>query len=316
MEAGNPPSHPVDRLLSTSRANPLADIVESRSQAWLDRHRLVDGHPSGRRVRDSQMGKAVSRLYPDAGIDLLQLASDFITWLTAFDDLHVEAPEAGTAALAPRIAAFLRVLHSETTSAPGCPFESALAELSARMGDVLDAVAAARVVAALHDTFLGMLWETTVRHRRISLTEYETMRPYTIFGHVAISFIAPCAGLDLPPAAYESAPIRQLNSGFALWFGFANDLRTFRHEQQLGISTVSLPTVIAQERGCSLDDALAEASRRCARELDAVRRLVTELSASSAAHLPPYAAALATAYSGTEQVYRTFTQRYGSEDGS
>ncbi|MFH8618845.1 terpene synthase [Streptomyces sp. NPDC017979] len=290
--------------LFPSRISPLAGEVESGTRGWLDGWRLVEEGP-GERLKASKVGRLVALAYPDAQADLLRWSADLFAWLTAFDDVHVEAPRVTTAELAPHIASFVGVL--ETGTAPGTApthFPAALAELLARARELLTPLQDERVRARLDKVFVAMLWETTTRERTVSTAEYETMRPHTFFSAVGATLVEPCAGLDLSPAARADPEVRRLTQALATLWGRTNDLYSFAYEQRaLGSVPRTLPWLIARERGLPLDAAFAEAGRWCAEEAVLAHRLIGQLSSSPREGVSEYARAIAHAIGGTRRLY-------------
>ncbi len=291
--------------LFPSRISPLAGEVESGTRVWLDGWRLVEEAGPGERLKASKVGRLVALAYPDAPADLLRWAADLFAWLTAFDDVHVEAPGVTTAELGPHMASFVGVL--ETGTAPGAaptPFPAALAELLDRARELLTPLQEERVRARLGKVFVAMLWEITTRERTVSTAEYETMRPHTFFSAVGAALVEPCAGLDLSHGVRADPGVRRLTQALATLWERTNDLYSFAYEQRaLGSVPRTLPWLIAQERGLPLDAAFAEAGRWCEEEAVLAHRLIGELSASAREGVPEYAGAVAHAIGGTRRLY-------------
>ena len=238
--------------------------------------------------------------------ELLDLAADLCIWLSAFDDLHVEAPQATAATLAPHIASFTHVLDTRTTpSASPSPLTSALADLTRRMHDLMTPAQAARTTGRLHQALAATYWETTAHGRIVGLAEYEAMRPHTFFGHTLATLIEPCAGLDLPAQVHHCEPVRHLIHGTARLWGWINDVYSFPMERdRLGTPPQTLPLILTREHGLSLPEAFTEVCRLCDREASTAHRLVTELTSSPVPQLPDYARAISHAIGGTQTVYQ------------
>ncbi|WP_406263716.1 terpene synthase [Streptomyces sp. NBC_00191] len=293
--------------LFPARSNPLGPATDDHTAAWLDDHRLVDDAHESTRLKATRVGSGAGSLFPDAGQDLLDLAADLCIWLSAFDDLHVEAPQATATTLAPHIASFTHVLDTRTTPPDSpSPLTSALADLTRRMHDLMTPAQAARITARLHQAFAATYWETTTHGRIVGLAEYEAMRPHTFFGYVLATLIDPCAGLNLPDQVHHSEPVRQLIHGTARLWGWINDVYSFPMEQhRLGTPPQTLPLILAQEHGLSLPEAFAAACRLCDTEAATAHRLVTDLTASTIPQLSQYASAVSHAIGGTQTVYQS-----------
>ncbi|MFH8573882.1 terpene synthase [Streptomyces sp. NPDC017993] len=292
--------------LFPARSNPLGPGTDDHAAAWLDDHRLVDDAHESTRLKAARVGRGAGFLFPDAGQELLDLAAVLCIWLSAFDDLHVEAPQATAATLAPHIASFTHVLDTRTTpSASPSPLTSALADLTRRMHDLMTPAQAARTTARFHQALAATYWETTTHGRIVGLAEYEAMRPHTFFGHILATLIEPCAGLDLPDQVHHCEPVRHLIHGTARLWGWINDVYSFPMERQrLGTPPQTLPLILTREHGLSLPEAFAEVCRLCDTEASTAHRLVTELTASPVPQLPDYARAISHAIGGTQTVYQ------------
>ncbi|WP_328863190.1 terpene synthase family protein [Streptomyces sp. NBC_00306] len=293
--------------LFPARSNPLGPGSDDHAAAWLDDHRLVDDARESTRLKATRVGSGAGFLFPDAGQDLLDLAADLCIWLSAFDDLHVEAPQATATTLAPHIASFTHVLDTRTKP-PASPsaLSSALADLTRRMHDLMTPAQAARVTARLHQAFAATYWQSTTYGRIVGLTEYAAMRPHTFFGHVLAALIEPCTGLDLPDQVLDREPVRQLIDSTARLWGWVNDVYSFPMERHgLGAPPQTLPLILAHQHGLSLPEAFAAACRLCDTEAATAHRLVTELTASPIPQLSHYAWAISHAIGGTRVVYQT-----------
>ncbi|MEV5518016.1 terpene synthase [Streptomyces flaveolus] len=268
--------------LFPSRSNALGPKADYHASAWLDDYRLTDDEHEISRLKAFRVGSGMGCFFPDAQQDLLDLAADLCLWLCAFDDLHVEAPQATVTTLAPHLASFTYVLDTRTTPpAPPSLFTPALADLTRRIHELTTPAQAARCATRLHQAFLGMLWDTTTRGRTVRLAEYKAMRSHSVFSHAVAALIEPCAGLDLPAEAHDTEQVRQLIHSTALLSGWVNDVYSFpkeRHES--GFPPQTLPLILAREHGLALPEAFAAACHLCDQEAFTAYRLITELTAS------------------------------------
>ncbi|WP_051773875.1 terpene synthase family protein [Streptomyces sp. NRRL S-237] len=291
--------------LFPARTSPPPDTGTRHAQDWLDRYRLGDQDPAARaRLLGSRMGQCVARVYPQADVEIRELATDLFLWLIAYDDIHVEAPDATPATLLPQIATFLDVLETGE-SAAGTGFTAALADLTHRTRTVLPPGPAARLTASLHVSFLSMLWDTTRRRTPVSLAEYLTMRPHSVLGRVSVTLVEPAAGLDLAATVHDHPDIRRLARALANLTAWTNDLYSFAYERRHEVTTpLTLPALLAAHHHCSLPDALDLAARMCNDEASLARHLVSRLTA---AELPLrlYATAFEQAIAGISGCYGT-----------
>ncbi|WP_051779387.1 terpene synthase family protein [Streptomyces sp. NRRL S-241] len=300
--------------LFPARTNPPPDTGAQHAQDWIDQYRLCDQDPAARaRLLGSRMGQCVARVYPQAGPEIRELATDLFLWLIAYDDIHVEAPDATPTTLLSQIATFLGVLETGertagtagTASTTGTGFTAALADLAHRTRTVLPPGPAARLTAALHASFLSMLWDTTRRKTPVSLAEYLTMRPHSVLGRVSVTLVEPAAGLDLAATVHDHPDIRRLARALANLTAWTNDLYSFTYEHQHEVTTpLTLPALLAAHHHCSLPDALDLASRMCNDEAGLARHLVGRLTAAERP-LRLYATAFEQALAGISGCYGT-----------
>ncbi|MFJ4283965.1 terpene synthase family protein [Streptomyces massasporeus] len=306
LDPGSTGPTPTFWPLFPVRSNPLGPAADKHAAAWLDDHHLADDARESTRLKATRVGSGVGCLFPDAGQDLLDLAADLCLWLSVYDDVHVEACQSTAFTLAPHIASFTHVLDTRTTPpASTSPLTSALADLTARMHDLMTSAQAARITARLHQAFAATYWETTTHERTVALAEYEAMRPHTFFGHVLATLIEPGAGLDLPDRVHHCEPVRQLIHATARLWGWINDVYSFPAEQhRLGTPPQTLPLILAQQHGLSLPEAFAAACRMCDTEAATAHRLVTDLTTSPSPQLARYGSAISHAIGGTQTVYQ------------
>ncbi|MFJ9197110.1 hypothetical protein [Streptomyces flaveolus] len=110
--------------LFPSRSNALGPKADYHASAWLDDYRLTDDEHEISRLKAFRVSSGMGCFFPDAQQDLLDLAADLCLWLCAFDDLHVEAPQATVTTLAPHLASFTYVLDTRTTPPAPPPLPS------------------------------------------------------------------------------------------------------------------------------------------------------------------------------------------------
>ncbi|QVI20360.1 hypothetical protein KHQ06_29895 [Nocardia tengchongensis] len=135
--------------------------IESDSMAWLDGHAVL---PEDRRTefRSGAPAALGSHTYPRGTRAGTQLASDFITWLFAFDDLYCDANRIGgdPVEFSAVIGELIEVLEDPgRANSPELPVARALRDLDGRVAAMGSPVQRRRWADDTEKYLLAKLWE-------------------------------------------------------------------------------------------------------------------------------------------------------------
>lgn len=219
-----------------SRISPHAIAVQSGTLAWLDQMgftlegSLLDGL--------EEVGGLVARTYPDANLEMLQLASDWTTLVFLLDDLVERIRYSQDVILRNLIimGAF-EGLRSESRD----PILIALWDINRRL---IEAVARAGLPPEWRLTFnsrfqewLGAhVWEAENRGaRKIPRVEaYVHMRQFTVGMYFEFTLAELIGGYCLPEAARTSPAFQQLERMAVNLIAWSNDILTLNKELTTG----------------------------------------------------------------------------------
>lgn len=243
--------------------NPQVEVVQAQTLAWVLRFRLVQRAAAYRRFCASRYGWLAARAYPLAGLEELQIVSDWNTWLFLLDD---QCDEGGIgkqpARLRALFAGLLAVLQEAPYPAQDGPLASSLSDLWQRMSARATLAWKARFRRDAQEYFDACLWEATNRARRVTPTvkDYIAMRPLTGGLITDVDLIDLTEHIDLPAAVRESALVQRLTQMANNVVCWSNDLISLSKEMRRS-DVHNLVLAIQQERGCALQAAVDAAAR-------------------------------------------------------
>jgi hypothetical protein len=265
-----------------ARLNPHAAGSAARSARWAAELGLIVTSDAARRLDRANAGDLAGRACPDADPDRLDLLTDLVTWLFAFDDAcDDDGLGADPGRLSPVVSRLLDVLDllgeppPPAVLAAAGPTGAGLHDLCRRLrrSDCPDLLM--RFTARFRDYLLALLWEAANRehHRVPAIDEYIQMRRHT--GAVHPSFTLTDHARDARPGAAALADPRlsALDRRAADLVCWCNDVFSYGKERLLEQDGHNLTMVIARETGQDEQTALADAAGRFNHGLDAYVRL-------------------------------------------
>ncbi|MEU1208935.1 hypothetical protein [Nocardia sp. NPDC005825] len=142
-----------------SSVHPMLTRIEADSLAWLDAHHVMPPHRRAE-FRSGAPAALGSYTYPRGTREGTQLATDFITWLFAFDDLYCDANRIGSdpVEFSAIIGDLVHVLESPADN-PALPVARALRDLNGRVAAMGSPVQRRRWADDTEKYLLTKLWE-------------------------------------------------------------------------------------------------------------------------------------------------------------
>jgi len=217
--------------------NAHAEVVEQSSLEWLTRLGLVTSSQLRVKVSKAHLTTLVAGFYPSSGLDELALASDYVVWAFALDDIgdETEVGERPTR-LMELFEAFERVLEGGSLSASAGSLERGLHEVVQRASDLMNAGQMKEFVQGNQAYFGGMLWEANNRaHSQVPYeAAYLTFRPAAGAVPSFFALIEPLEHIALAPhvRAHEAVhALSQLAGGIICWI---NDVLSYEKERAHG----------------------------------------------------------------------------------
>lgn len=243
-----------------ARLNPAVADADAQSKAWATRMGLLASPTTARRIEAARIAEFIARIYPDATLDALVLATEMNVWLFAHDDA-CDHEALG------RSPAALRALHGELVAivAGAAPANSsselgrALADLVPRIRAITSAACERRFVDAVTEYLEACAAEACNRalDRVPGMSEYVRMRRHTGTARIAFALLGPCEDIALSDAVWEHPAVQALVDACNDALCWANDLLSWDRERAAG-EVHNLVAVLARHR-CRGDLVLAKA---------------------------------------------------------
>jgi hypothetical protein len=219
------------------RINPHLAAAEASSLTWLMKLGLTPTLKHRAKVSKAHLSTLVAGFYPTAQLAELELASDYVCWAFALDDIGDET-EVGErpARLLDLFEGFELVLQGRTLGAAASALDRGLADVVERVSKFTSAEQLADFVEGNRAYFGGMLWEANNRaHGQVpDETAYLTFRPAAGAVPSFFSLIEPLERIALSPhvrAHREVQNLARLTGSIICWI---NDVLSYEKERAHG----------------------------------------------------------------------------------
>lgn len=264
------------------RINKHVDAAEQSTVDWLVARGLLTAPEDMERFRRSRMAEVVARQFPDTEIWRLELLSKWYVALFTFDDQVCDEALMGKdpGALVRILPAFLRSLEEPLSATPpDNRFGRSLAEIWQELARCTTPGQYMRFADAVRAYFLGIVWEAAHRQADTvpSVPDYIMLRSFSCATLTITALLDWIGGYVVPGDDLAHPDVRKLQMLTAHVNAWCNDICSLGRETAAQTRALhSLPIVIAHEKGCSLDQGLAES----AEAHNAALRTYVELEAS------------------------------------
>ena len=246
--------------------HPDADLLESRGADWLTRYGL-----GGPRLWANDCAGFYGRIMPEAATERLQMAVDWCFLMFAFDDINCDevAPSAAGRQFVDIATRVVRALEVPDVNlgAGADLFLAPVRDLALRAHKFGTPTQVRRLVEGHRAWYLGVLWELRCKLADVtpSLGDYAHLRQHTAGGLATTSWIEIVDGAEIPAAELDSPAVRALSELAFTIAAFDDDLFSYgketwfaRRETIPPNCQLNLIDIVALERGCGVEDALAE----------------------------------------------------------
>jgi hypothetical protein len=282
---------PVLRSPFPSRRNRHDEAAERRALRWAVRIGLATPGEAALLQRQ-RFGLLAGRCHPDAGLPGLVDICRWYVWFAVLDDRYCDRPPAGTDTewLAQRLGEVGRAL--DEPDAPGEePVARAAADLARRIRTRATDEQHRRLVLSFQATFFGLLWESAARRLNAHppVPNFTWMRRYTGSLPAFVTLTEVYGGRPPTPQEVARREVRTLVARAGNLIMWQNDIRSYRAEVAAGRPVLSLPTVLAHERGLPPGRAVALAARMWRAEVEEYRRAREAVLALASPALRRYA---------------------------
>jgi hypothetical protein len=242
--------------------NEHAAAAESASLDWLAKLNLMDARPLAR-AKKAHLTTLVAGFYPFANLPELSIASDYVSWAFALDDIGDES-EVGErpAHLMELFERFEEVLSGSTPSARAIPLEAGLHHILQRLSDFTTSDQMTDFVEGNRAYFGAMLWEANNRAAGVVPDEsaYNMFRPAAGAVPSFFALIEPLEHIDLGSTMQNYPDLRALSRLAGSIICWTNDVLSYEKERIQG-DVHNLLVVYEHHRHLPPGAAAAEAIR-------------------------------------------------------
>lgn len=214
--------------------HPMRESIEAASMRWLDGHGVM---PADRvaAFRSGSPAELGSFTYPRGTREGTQLASDFITWLFAFDDLYCDANRIGSdpVEFSALIGDMIHVLEAPGSAASQeLPVARALRDLDRRVEAMGSPVQRRRWADDTEKYLLAKLWEAGRRCAKTlpPLTSYVHMRRLGGANIACLMLTDISLGCEVPAEVMCGPHMTELVKAAADLADLDNDLLSYARE--------------------------------------------------------------------------------------
>ncbi|MFE5683085.1 7-epi-alpha-eudesmol synthase [Streptomyces sp. NPDC056512] len=242
------------------------DYARERHLRWVWDMGLVRSQAGFEEYQSWDLPQAAARTYPYASADDMVVLMNWFSLAFLFDDQF----DAGRPDRADRIAEVARELivtplrPAGTTPRVVCPITVAWTEVWSTLSDGMSLTWRTRFAASWGRFLAAHTEEVDLAAHglagTLSLEEYAEFRRRTVGIHHSIDAGERSRGFEVPPQVQAHPLMVRMRDLAADTIGFMNDIHSFEREKRRGDGH-NLIAVLHRERGCSWEEAAAEAYR-------------------------------------------------------
>lgn len=295
--------------------HPKSAVFDQRSVDYLKRFGLGDEEQQARLA--AGMGESAGLMLPHGNEEAVQLFSDLLAWVTAFDDVCDEGALRGRPGdLAETTARLLRVLEAPYLPTHGDPFAEALREARLRLDSLATPVQIGRWIEAMRGYFFVEVYKACNLVRGVSptLDDYAYIRLYSA-GVLAFTVLTHIVdNIPLSQETWEDRRVRALTemaTSVPLW---DSDIFSYAKESHRSHDGHNLIDAVRTTFGHSPQEALRKAVALRDRVMCRFLRLRDEVAAEGDPLTNQYLQSLGHYVRGALD-WCLSSERYGYLDG-
>lgn len=292
------------------RLHPEWKAIEQGTLDWALSFDLVSSPADERRIRDALFGKALARMYPSGPVErVLSISLLSILWFV-FDDRVVEPSSSQGAYELLERALIMDEIARDPASEPDSadPYHRAYRDVWKRFRRLATPGQAVRMQRAMLGTLLSCATEKVAVDQRIPLPGpvYRRVRHGTSLLSTFVTFMEVVGQFEVPLHVHADPEVQELiRTGISV-FTTMNDIYSCPIDARRG-HAMNLPSVLARERRCSLQEGIDLAVAELRADTDRFLRLADRLTGRE--NLPPLIEAIKDANAGINVWYHE-TRRY------
>lgn len=264
---------------------PVNEHLESareRHHRWVQQMRLVKSQAAFEEYQSWDLPQAAARTYPYASPEDMFVLMNWFSLAFLFDD-QFDAQKPGRA---DRVADVARELIATPLRPAGirprviCPITAAWAQVWEQLAEGMTLTWRTRFAASWGRFLVAHTEEVDLASEgaTLGLQEYMAFRRRTVGIHHSIDAGERSRRFEVPAQVQAHPVMTGMRDAAADAIGFMNDVHSFERERRRGDGH-NLVVVLRQERGCSWDEAVAEACRITESELDRYLELEARIPA-------------------------------------
>ncbi|CAE6390814.1 unnamed protein product [Rhizoctonia solani] len=222
------------RRFFSLRCNPFHQEGETASHAWFDSYGIMSG-PQREKFFSCNFCLLVSLLYPDADLEHLRPAMDFMLWLFAFDDM-ADLGDFRLEGLKRAVDITMNVLQKPDDVQPELKIAATLHSFFDRMRRNGSPQAIKHFVEATEKYTRAITQEMADKHTGHvqTLEEYRKCRQDTSGVKLSLAALEYAHKIDMPDQVLHDPTISELSLAANEILTWANDIFSFRNEQARG----------------------------------------------------------------------------------
>lgn len=240
-----------------------AQEIEQRATEWIDAFGIYPDATERAWGLATHSADFSCRIIPFGDVEHVLTFTLWNYWANAIDDWQDSGPATtSTADITDHSARLSRALET-----PGCallppgPLTSALDDLVTRTHDLLTPFQLRRFTEGARDWLIGAGWRTAnaERGQMPSLNDYTGLGALANGTRFSLTWADAANGIQLPPDVLYSAPVQALTDAAGFIVSADNDLFSYNKDDDQEPWEQNLINVLAQERGGTPREAVAEA---------------------------------------------------------
>jgi 5-epi-alpha-selinene synthase len=266
-----------------SSIHPLTAQASEQTLRWAHAFGLVSSEHLERQAHSERFTWLVGRFFPNAPPQVLQLISDWTSWLFWHDDVCDETDlGSNPSALQATFSRLFEILSGTSGARGDSVFELALEEMATRFRDLSpDRAWFLRFCTSVREYFDACVWEAENRVKRVvpSVGSFIPLRRCAGGMWIYLDFVELVGGASLPLPLRKHRDVQrlvQITNNVASWH---NDVFSLAKESRQG-DVHNLVTTLQVEMNLPVEEALRVAARYADSEVKAFIALEERLKSS------------------------------------
>lgn len=245
--------------------NPHVYEADRHTSAWVHTFGLVKDEVTWDAYHEQKFTWMVARMFPEAPLSSLCIASDFNTLLFLWDD-HLDdlSPNELNTGFERMVYQMMQIMENNKTFTleTGGPILSAMSDIWQRMRQVSNKGWQGRFARSLKDAFIANMWR--MKHvdnaRSISLNDYIRFRPQIGGANFFLDLATLMGDINLPADLRANRQVKSIGLYCSRTICWANDLYSFSKESELG-DELNLVMLLKHHHQLTLEQAVEQAVR-------------------------------------------------------